>query len=53
MVKDRDVGPLAKLAAIGEFIVLFLDPRVRADLYFPGDRRLYWIRLWRFLRTLG
>ena len=49
---------LAKARARGQdlalrFMAMFLDPRVESDLYFPGDRRLYWLEWRRFLRDLG
>lgn len=50
--KDLSLTWGAKLAVLLEFFALGLDPRVRSDLWFPGDRKLYWIQLWRFLGEL-
>lgn len=50
-VRDPDVSRSAKAAAIVEFFLLFLDPRVKADLWFPGDRRLYLLEWQRFLAS--
>ena len=49
--RDERVPLGRKLFAVLEALWLTLDPRVRNDLYFPGDRKLYWIRLARFLKT--
>jgi hypothetical protein len=46
--RDRDVRLAKKLKAAYEAILLTLDPRVKSDLWFPGDRMLYFRRLWRF-----
>ncbi len=34
-----------------EFFLLMIDPRVRADMLFPGDRRLYWLRMRQYMVT--
>ncbi|MCP3917138.1 MAG: hypothetical protein GY711_16440 [bacterium] len=44
-MKDGDVGLARRLWAVPEFFLLGLDPRVRSDLSFPGDRALAW---WNF-----
>jgi hypothetical protein len=44
--RDPNVPWPARLWAVMEFFLLFLHPRLRCDLYFPGDRGLYW-RQWR------
>ncbi len=41
-LRSPDVGVAAKVAAAGEFVALTLDPRVRSDLWFPGDTGLFW-----------
>lgn len=40
-LKDPTLSWLKKSAAISEFFLLSLDPTVRSDLLFPGDRMLY------------
>jgi predicted ATP-grasp superfamily ATP-dependent carboligase len=52
-LRDHRVPAASKLWTIAEFALLSLDPRMRVDLLFPGDRGLYWRRLARFARTLG
>ncbi len=42
IVRDARVPWSRRLAAVLEFPWLFVDPRVRSDLWFPGDRGLYW-----------
>jgi len=49
--RDKDVALSRKLFAIWEMICLTFDFRVKNDLLFPGDRMLFWYRLWRFVRT--
>ena len=44
-LRDRDLPAAAKSWSLLEFGLLFLDPRVKSDLYFPGDRGLYF-RQW-------
>jgi hypothetical protein len=49
---DREVSIVGKLKSILEFILLGINPRVRADLWFSGDKRLYvfgWIRFFKEL----
>lgn len=41
-LKDPRLAACAKLGSIVEFGLLGSDPRVRSDLWFPGDRGLYW-----------
>ena len=41
-LRDRHLGIAAKLACVAEFVWLTVDPRVRSDLWFPGDRRVWW-----------
>lgn len=51
--RDPQVSVPKKIWAVLEFFGLMLNPAVHSDLWFPGDRRLYW-RAWRdFLRKLG
>jgi predicted ATP-grasp superfamily ATP-dependent carboligase len=51
LLRDPDVPRTRKLVALVEAVQLTLNPAVRNDLLFPGDRRLFWIRLKRFLIT--
>ena len=51
--KDRRVSVRQKQKTIVEFFTLFFRRNIRSDLWFPGDRFLYWIRLYRFLRDRG
>lgn len=50
MLKDKALPTRRKLWALAEFVILTFDPRLRADLNFPGDRRLYYLAWWRFLK---
>ena len=45
LLKDERVTLGRKLRAISRFILDIFDPRVKSDLWFPGDRMLY-IRQW-------
>lgn len=49
--RDTAVGFRRKLFSLWEAVALTLDWRIKNDLLFPGDRQLFWYRLWRFLRT--
>jgi len=51
-LKDRDLKRSEKLFSVLEFVVLSFDWRVRADLSFPGDRRLWWKSGTREMMTL-
>lgn len=53
-VRDRRIGRLSRLWTLLGFFTGFLDFRTYSDLWFPGDRRLYWVNLKRFCKeTLG
>ena len=52
IVKDRTLPAWRKLWAVTEFFLLTLHPRMRSDLNFPGDRKLYYLAWFRFLRQL-
>jgi hypothetical protein len=45
LLRDRRVSALQKLNAALDALTLSLDPRVKSDLWFAGDRRLYWTAL--------
>lgn len=47
-LKARQLPLAARIAPIFEFMGLSLNPAVYYDLFFPGDRKLYWINLRRF-----
>jgi predicted ATP-grasp superfamily ATP-dependent carboligase len=49
---DRDVTTLQKLRSILEFLILGINPQVRADLWFAGDKRLYLYGWMRFFKEL-
>lgn len=50
----RDVQlPLsARIGTVFGWFLRFLDPRIREDLCFPGDRALYWKQWWLWLKAL-
>ena len=48
----RELRLAVKLAAAVEFVALALDPRVRSDLWFPGDTALFWSGLAQFGASL-
>ncbi len=52
-LRDPGVGGGAKLASCAGFALRFLDPRITADLLFPGDRVLYLRGLRDFLQPPG
>lgn len=53
LLRDGHVGVGKKLRACIEWCWLAIDPRVKSDLWFKGDRGLYW-RAWRtFFARLG
>lgn len=52
-VRSPELGLGAKVAAAGGFVALTLDPRVRSDLWFPGDTGLFWQGLAQLQARLG
>lgn len=50
VLRDPALAWKAKVRTVTEFFLLFADWRVRSDLFFPGDRKLYWLSA---LRPLG
>ena len=52
-LKDPGLPAREKAASVAGFALLGLDPRVRSDLLFPGDRALYLRGLGAFARELG
>ncbi len=51
ILKAPGIAPTAKVAKCLEFLWLFLDVRVKADLWFPGDRALYWSNFINYVRS--
>ena len=49
LFRDSQVSFGRKVYAAIEAVALSFDPRVRNDLLYPGDRRLYFMRLKEFL----
>jgi hypothetical protein len=47
-LKARELSVAAKLASVAGLVALTFDPRVRSDLWFPGDRALYFAGLSQF-----
>ena len=52
-LKDRQLLWSSRVWSVLEFFLLMFDLRVRSDLFFPGDRTLYWQNLKRFLLALA
>ncbi len=52
-IRDPEFSPLEKLWSAIEVFLLFLDPRVKSDLNFPGDRKLYYMAWMGFLKGLA
>lgn len=48
--RDSTVPLKRKIKALFEFLFLGLNPNIKADLWFPGDRKLYFIAAYRTLR---
>ncbi len=42
-LKKPGITIFSKLSIIMEFILLTLNPTIKSDLFFPGDRRLFWM----------
>tara|TARA_R110002073_G_scaffold13072_13_gene56224 strand:+ start:2057 stop:3262 length:1206 start_codon:yes stop_codon:yes gene_type:complete len=51
-VRDRNVADRDRLMAFLGFFGLFLNPFVKSDLLFPGDRHLYAMQVKKFVRDL-
>jgi hypothetical protein len=50
-LKDHKLGTWKRFSPALEFFLLMLNPAVYSDLWFPGDRALYWDAFTDFLRT--
>jgi hypothetical protein len=51
-LKDSQLSLSSRLWSILEFLQLSGDPRIYNDLFFPGDTKLYWESIRRFVRSL-
>lgn len=49
-LKDPLISKGKKASIIAEFFILFLNPKIKADLLYSGDRKLYFINLWAFTK---
>jgi len=52
LLKDRSATITRKAWVVVEFLLLGLNPAIKADLSFPGDRGLYFLAWVRFLRPM-
>lgn len=50
--RDRTLPLSARLGSAAAWLLRFLDPRIREDLRYPGDRALYWKQWAAWLRAL-
>ena len=46
---SKDTSVAGKFGLLLEFVLLTLDPRVKSDLWFPGDRRVWWLQFRQYL----
>ncbi len=49
--RDKNVSIQKKFYSLWEAVLLSLDFRVKNDFSFPGDRKLFWYRLSKFLKS--
>ncbi|MEW6983602.1 hypothetical protein AAD001_13200 [Colwelliaceae bacterium 6471] len=49
-LKSADFNTIEKLACIAEFFYLSCNPVITSDLLYPGDRKLYFINMYRFFK---
>lgn len=49
ILKDPEVGVSKKVSSVATFFSHYFNPNVKFDLLYPGDRKLYFINLLRFL----
>ena len=52
LVKDPELSYHKKLYAVIEFFLLFFNRSLFSDLYFPGDRKLYFFSINQMLQTV-
>lgn len=50
--KDKSLPLVSRLRSVAGWFVRFLNPAIRSDLYFPGDRKLYFLGWRDFVRGL-
>ncbi len=50
--RDRELPLLGRLGSMLGWFARFLDPSIKEDLNFPGDRRLYWKQWAAWLKDL-
>lgn len=51
-VRDKTVPFHKKIASFIGFFLLFVNPMIKADLLYPGDRKLYWVQFKKFISDL-
>ena len=49
-LKDRGLPAFTKVWVVAEFFLLGMDPRVKSDMLYDGDRSLYWSMFVRAIR---
>lgn len=49
-VKSDELSVIKKAGSFLAFFLRFFDPRIKADLWYPGDRHLYWRGLWYWIK---
>lgn len=52
VLRDGSLSTLAKCRKIGAWILYFMNPSVRDDLFYPKDRKLYFYQWANFLKGL-
>ncbi len=52
-LKDETIPKLKRVGIFIEFLWLFVNPTIKADLLYPGDRKLYFLNLWAFIKEFG
>lgn len=50
--QDKRLPLISRIGSVAGWFARFLNPAIRSDLYFPGDRLLYFKQLRRFMRAL-
>lgn len=48
ILRDKDIRAGKKIITLASFFLLFLHPAIKADLLYPGDRKLYFINFFQF-----
>ncbi|MCP5302148.1 MAG: hypothetical protein H7A03_03145 [Pseudomonadales bacterium] len=52
-LKDSRVPLSAKIKSLIGFCLLPFHPGIKADLFYPGDRKLYFLNFWNFTKELS